>query len=84
MNLKEYFADINEEMPTDQDQLLDYVRWIRKSYFRGSDWTQMPDSPLSEADKALWATYRQQLRDITNVYEGHLEDTVFPEPPFPW
>lgn len=28
------------------------------------DWTQAADSPLSEAKKAEWATYRQQLRDL--------------------
>lgn len=31
-----------------------------------TDWTQSPDSPLSDEDKALWAAYRTQLRDITN------------------
>jgi hypothetical protein len=28
------------------------------------DWTQMPDSPLSAAQKAAWAAYRQALRDV--------------------
>lgn len=28
------------------------------------DWTQGVDSPLSEAKKTEWATYRQALRDI--------------------
>ena len=28
------------------------------------DWTQLPDNPL--ANKADWATYRQQLRDVTS------------------
>ena len=31
-----------------------------------SDWTQVPDSPLSDSDKTAWATYRQELRDITS------------------
>ena len=30
-----------------------------------SDWTQNADSPLSDAKKAEWVTYRQALRDIT-------------------
>lgn len=29
-----------------------------------SDWTQLPDSPLPDAGRAAWATYRQQLRDM--------------------
>ena len=28
------------------------------------DWTQMPDSPLSDDAKAIWVTYRQELRDL--------------------
>lgn len=31
-----------------------------------SDWTQMPDSPLTDEAKALWATYRTALRDISS------------------
>ena len=29
-----------------------------------SDWTQIPDSPLSAEKKAEWAVYRQALRDL--------------------
>lgn len=32
-----------------------------------SDWTQGADSPLSDEKKAEWATYRQELRDITSI-----------------
>ena len=28
------------------------------------DWTQLPDSPLTDAKKAEWVTYRQALRDV--------------------
>jgi len=31
-----------------------------------SDWTQMNDSPLSNEAKTAWATYRQELRGITD------------------
>ena len=41
------------------------ARVDRDHRLRISDWTQMPDSPLSTQQKAEWATYRQQLRDIT-------------------
>ena len=38
------------------------VRQSRTEKLKDSDWTQIADST---ADKAAWATYRQQLRDIT-------------------
>lgn len=31
-----------------------------------SDWTQLADVPLTPEQKAEWAAYRQQLRDITD------------------
>lgn len=37
---------------------------IRNGLLAASDWTQSPDSPLSDAKKQEWATYRQQLRDL--------------------
>lgn len=32
-----------------------------------SDWTQMNDSPLTNEQKTAWATYRQELRDISDL-----------------
>ena len=48
---------MSEEMNT--------VRHHRDMLLMESDWTQMPDSPLSDSKKAECATYRQKLRDIT-------------------
>lgn len=39
------------------------VRFERDMYLQQSDWTQLPD--VSNVDKTAWATYRQQLRDVT-------------------
>jgi hypothetical protein len=39
------------------------VREQRNQLLQESDWTQLPDVPLST--KESWATYRQQLRDVT-------------------
>lgn len=36
----------------------------RNALLAASDWTQAADSPLSDAKKAEWATYRQALRDL--------------------
>mgnify|MGYP001027450155 FL=1 len=43
---------------------LDYVRSHRTYLLKESDWTQAADSPLTDAKKAEWATYRQALRDL--------------------
>lgn len=42
------------------------ARAQRDGLLAQSDWTQMPDSPLSDAKKAEWSTYRQALRDVPN------------------
>ena len=41
------------------------VRKERNKHLAESDWTQLPDAPLTTLDKSDWSIYRQQLRDIT-------------------
>lgn len=43
----------------------DGLRAKRDELLSGSDWTQLPDSPV---DAAVWATYRQALRDLPTTY----------------
>jgi hypothetical protein len=38
------------------------IREQRNQKLKETDWTQVADAPV---DKAAWATYRQELRDIT-------------------
>ena len=45
------------------------VKKERTARLQFSDWTQMPDSPLSDAKKQEWAVYRQSLRDLTNTID---------------
>lgn len=40
------------------------IRRRRDTLLRDSDWTQTIDSPLADADRSTWATYRQALRDL--------------------
>lgn len=40
------------------------IRSIRDNLLWMCDWTQNPDSPLTEEKKLAWKTYRQQLRDL--------------------
>ena len=66
-----------------------YRRWIhgqRLHRLMTSDWTQMPDSPLSAEDKQAWADYRQALRSLTDTLDlsklkSHLG---IPWPKAPW
>ena len=51
----------------------------RDGLLQGSDWTQMPDSALSNSKKAEWATYRQKLRDFPTT--SNWLTTEFPDPP---
>lgn len=39
-------------------------RGERDALLMATDWTQAPDSPLSDTKKNDWATYRQNLRDL--------------------
>lgn len=60
-----------------------YLRDKRNQKLKISDWTQMPDSPLSNEKKLEWATYRQQLRDLPVGYtdENEWSDIVWPTKP---
>jgi hypothetical protein len=40
------------------------LRKERSDALTESDWTQMPDSPLTDAQKKAWQDYRQKLRDL--------------------
>jgi hypothetical protein len=57
-------------------------RSTRNQLLSDSDWTQMPDSPLLDATKLNWATYRQALRDITgHANWPHLDEADWPVKP---
>lgn len=43
------------------------MRSYRDNLLSACDWTQVPDSPLTDAKKAEWATYRQALRDLPST-----------------
>ena len=44
-------------------------RVTRNKLLADTDWTQINDSPLSNEKKTSWATYRQELRGITDLDE---------------
>ena len=55
---------------------------LRGSLLKASDWTQLPDSPLSSDKKTEYQTYRRALRDITTHSNWpNLEDSDWPTKP---
>lgn len=56
----------------------DDIRSQRNFLLKESDYTQLPDFP--EAKKTEWATYRQALRDIPQIYATPAE-VIWPTPP---
>jgi hypothetical protein len=57
-------------------------RDTRNQLLSESDWTQIPDSALTDEAKASWVTYRTALRDLT-AHENwpNLEDADWPTQP---
>lgn len=60
----------------------DIARGMRNGLLAGSDWTQLPNAPLTEEKKLEWENYRQQLRDLFNSFSyTNIEDVVWPSQP---
>lgn len=61
-------------------ELAEKIRSMRNHLLTQCDWTQMPDSPLAEEERKIWAQYRQALRDIPQQ-AGFPENIAFPQSP---
>jgi hypothetical protein len=74
---------IVDGVPTEYTPDIDPIlRSRRDGLLAESDWTQMPDSPLSSSKKTEWATYRQALRDLPATNTATIEaDVVWPTEP---
>jgi hypothetical protein len=59
------------------DQKWEQIKLWRNAELAASDWTQLPDAPVS---KSAWASYRQSLRDLP-AQGTKAEDAVFPVKP---
>lgn len=73
-------AELETAIENAQVSDIDKIRRIRNWLLQASDWTQMSDSPLSSSDKTAWATYRTNLRNLTDTYTS-LDDVVWPTAP---
>jgi len=58
------------------------IRLVRQFLLEDSDWVFLPDSSVTEEEKALWTQYRQALRDLPQV-DTYVEptDVLFPLSP---
>jgi len=83
----EMSAEDEAQLAADQQAALDdmlpsYNRQTRNQLLSDSDWTQMPDSPLTDEAKALWVTYRTALRDLPDHADWpNLTDADWPTAP---
>tara|TARA_Y100000004_G_scaffold97319_1_gene108934 strand:- start:440 stop:739 length:300 start_codon:yes stop_codon:yes gene_type:complete len=48
------------------DRAMADLRQRRNSLLLSSDWTQLPDTTLTNTQKQSWMQYRTELRNITN------------------
>ena len=48
------------------DRAMADLRSKRDRLLAASDWTQLPDTTLTNAQKQAWMQYRTELRNITN------------------
>jgi len=72
------YADRREQDAINQ-AWIDF-REYRDILLSASDWTQSSDSPLTDAKKTEWATYRQALRDLPENIDD-LSNPVWPSKP---
>lgn len=62
------------------DEFFVYIRTQRNALLESTDWTQLPDVPLTEEKKEEYRVYRQALRDITRGLNSY-QDLVWPVKP---
>jgi len=59
-----YNWTVGKKWELDYERVMANLRFARDQLLAKCDWTQMPDTQLSDSKKAEWATYRQALRDV--------------------
>ena len=74
------FDPITKQWVINQSLAINKVLSKRKDLLIASDWTQLPNGPLTTEKQTAWATYRQELRDIT-TQAGYPLNVVWPIQP---
>jgi hypothetical protein len=68
---------------TQEERVTFWIRRGRDDQLIRSDWTQLPDTKLTAAEKALWVKFRQDLRAMTTTFKDVTDpgQIVWPQPP---
>ena len=71
-DIEDYDLDAKLKSIYAKDNMVNWnkLKMMRKFLLMDCDWTQAPDSPLSDEVKSQWVTYRQKLRDIPSDQKG--------------
>ena len=60
-------AQLDSYLSSVESEEMVVFRQMRNQKLLESDWTRIDDCGISTSKKAEWATYRQELRDITKT-----------------
>ena len=63
-------------------EIMPYIRTWCRDVLKSTDWTQLPDCPLSDADKEKYRVFRQKVRDLPANYndDTKLDEIEWPRP----
>ena len=70
-----------QQMDAARDAQMDALRGQRNMLLTMSDWSQLPDVPLTAEQVEAWRTYRQSLRDYPSTVVDPFNPPAFPTPP---
>jgi hypothetical protein len=70
----------DQNMSVLSTQYSEKVKAKRNVLLQDTDWTQIPNNPLTTEQQQAWAVYRQELRDITEQ-TNYPWSVSFPRPP---
>ena len=82
-------AELDSHLSSVETEEMIVFRQMRNQKLLESDWTRIDDCGISTSKKAEWATYRQELRDITKTVtpvfstRGIIDETKFSWPTKP-
>jgi hypothetical protein len=79
----DWFYDYNYQTHSwvaNENKLTILILQQRNNLLINSDWTQIPNGPLTLERQEQWSVYRQQLRDIT-LQSGYPFNVVWPTQP---
>jgi hypothetical protein len=74
------FDFVTKQWVENENLAIAFVLPKRQRLLYASDWTQIPNNPLTVEQQLAWETYRQELRNIT-TQPGYPFNVIWPTPP---